>query len=149
MMIPAMWFPRLAGSWTISPDQQVYTFTLRSDSVWSDGRPITADDVRYGILRTLTSDTGSGYAFVLQMIKNAAGFSSGSITDPAQVGVEALDDTHLKITLERPDPTLLTILSLWVARPMPKWAIETWGEAWTEPSHIVTSGAHRLSEWGA
>jgi oligopeptide transport system substrate-binding protein len=139
--------PELATSWTVSPDGTVYTFTLRSDVYWTDGRPVTAGDVRYGILRTLNPATRSDYAIVLYIIKNAEAYHTGAITDPNQVGVTALDDAHLRITLEYPASYALSILSMWVARPMPQWAIEAWGNAWTEPGHIVTNGAYRLTAW--
>ena len=139
--------PELATSWTVSPDGTVYTFTLRSDVYWTDGHRVTAGDVRYGILRTLNPATQSDYAFALYIIKNAEAYNTGAITDPNQVGVAALDDTHLRITLEYPASYALSILSLWVARPMPQWAIDRWGSAWTDPAHIVTSGPYRLTEW--
>lgn len=56
--------PELATSWEVSPDSTVYTFTLRSDVYWTDGHQVTAQDVRYGILRTLNPTT-SGYAYPL------------------------------------------------------------------------------------
>jgi len=140
--------PELATSWTISPDSRVYTFTLRSDVTWSDGNPVTAQDVRYGILRTLDPATASNYAFPLAfLIKNAGDYNNGTITDPNLVGVKALDATHLEVSLEQPASYALSILSMWVARPMPKWAIEAHGSAWTEPGNIVTSGSYRLKEW--
>lgn len=140
--------PELATSWTISPDTTVFTFTLRSDVYWSDGQKVTAEDVRYGILRTLAPATASQYAYVLAfVIKNAAGYNDGTITDPNLVGVEVLGDTHLRITTNQPASFLPSILGLWVARPMPKWAIDTWGSAWTDPDHIVTNGPYRLKEW--
>jgi oligopeptide transport system substrate-binding protein len=139
--------PELATSWTVSPDGTVYTFTLRSDVYWTDGHPVTAGDVRYGILRTLNPATRSDYAYPLFIIKNAEAYNTGAITDPNQVGVTVLDDTHLRITLEYPASYALSILSMWIARPMPQWAIETWGDAWTEPGHIVTNGPYRLTEW--
>lgn len=139
--------PELATSWTASLDGTVYTFTLRNDVYWTDGRQVTAEDVRYGILRTLAPATMSSYAYPLFVIKNAEAYNNGSITDPNQVGVTALDSTHLRITLEYPASYALSILSMWVARPMPRWAIEAWGSAWTEPGHIVTNGPYRLSEW--
>ena len=140
--------PELATSWTVSSDGTVYTFTLRSDVYWTDGHQVTAQDVRYGILRTLDPATQSGYAYPLFVIKNAAAYNSGSITDPNQVGVTALDNTHLRITLEYPASYALSIFSLWVARPMPQWAIEAHGvPTWTLPANIVTNGAYRLTEW--
>jgi oligopeptide transport system substrate-binding protein len=139
--------PELATSWTVSPNGLVYNFTLRSDALWTDGRVITAGDVRYGILRSLNPATASPLAFELSIIKNAEGYNNGSITDPNQVGVKALDDTHLEITLEHPASYVLSILAMPVARPMPQWAIDAWGTAWTDPAHIVTSGPYRLKEW--
>ena len=50
--------PELATHRNMSPDGKTYTFTLRGDAVWSDGTPITAQDVRYGILRTLGNCIG-------------------------------------------------------------------------------------------
>jgi len=139
--------PELAENWTISPDGTVYTFTLRGDGTWSDGQPITAQDMRYGILRTLAPATGSAYASVLDMIKNAREYRTGAITDPEQVGVTVLDNTHLQITLQRADANLLSVLAMWVARPMPQSTIEAWGGLWTDPAHIVTSGPYRLARW--
>ncbi len=63
--------PELATTWTVSADSTVYTFTLRNDVFWSDGNPVTAQDVRYGILRSLDPATGSGYAYTLYIIRNA------------------------------------------------------------------------------
>ncbi|NCP88594.1 peptide ABC transporter substrate-binding protein, partial [bacterium] len=74
--------PELANGWTVSPDGTVYTFTLRSDVYWTDGHPVTAQDVRYGILRTLKPVTGADYAYPLGVIKNAEGYNNGTITDP-------------------------------------------------------------------
>jgi len=139
--------PELATSWTISPNGLVWTFTLRSDGRWTDGHRITAGDVRYGILRSLDPATEGGMAWALFIIRNAEDYNDGSITDPNQVGVRALDDRHLEITLESPASFALSVLAMPVARPMPKWAIDAWGSAWTDPAHIVTSGPYRLADW--
>ena len=139
--------PELATDWTVSADGLVYTFTLRSDIAWSDGRPVTAGDARYGILRSLDPATEAWQAYVLYVIEGAEAYSLVPGTDPEQVGVLALDDTHLQITLVRPAAYLPSLLSTWVARPLPEWAIDAWGDAWTEPAHIVTNGAYRLVEW--
>jgi oligopeptide transport system substrate-binding protein len=141
--------PELATGWTVSPDGTVYTFTLRSDAAWSDGHPVTAEDVRYGILRSLDPATESGYAYVLTfVVKNAGAYHDGTITDTNQVGVTAVDTTTLRVTLEGPAPHALSILSMGVARPVPRWAIEAHGvPTWTEPANIVTNGPYRLAEW--
>ena len=46
--------PALAESWDVSPDGLTYTFHLRSDAKWSDGKPVTAGDFVYAWKRVLT-----------------------------------------------------------------------------------------------
>ncbi len=139
--------PELATDWLVSPDSKVYTFTLRSDARWTDGQPVTAHDASYALLRSL--DPGNDWfgPSVLYDIVNAEEYHTGATTDPSQVGVTALDNTHLLITLERPASHLIPILANWLARPVPKHAIETWGEDWTDPARLVSNGPYRLTEW--
>jgi len=139
--------PELATGWEISPNGTVYTFTLRNDVTWTDGNPVTAQDVRYGILRTLDPAMGAYPASLLYIIKNAEAYNTGQITDPNQVGVEALDSTHLRVTLEYAASHFLSIAGMWCARPMPQWAIDAHGDSWTEPRNIVTNGPYQLAEW--
>ena len=139
--------PELATSWDISPTGLVYTFTLRSDAYWTDGHPVTAHDVEYSIKRALDPATGSWLAYVLYIIENAEDFNKGVITDPDQVGVRAIDDHHVEFTLEYPASYFLSILTMSIAKPVPRWAIEDYGEQWTEPENIVTNGPYRLTEW--
>jgi oligopeptide transport system substrate-binding protein len=141
--------PELASSWTVSPDGTVYTFTLRNDVFWTDGSPVTAGDVRYSILRILDPALQSGSAYILYLINNAQAYYQGTITDPTQVGVSVLDATHLQITLEQPGAQILSILSHWIARPLPQSVIEAHPTDWTLPANIVTNGPYRLTEWVA
>ncbi len=115
--------PELASSWDVSDDGTVYTFTLRSDATWTDGRAVTAHDARYGILRSLNPATGATYASSLFLIRNAQAYNTGVITDTSQVGVTALDDTHLRIELEHAAAYVLSLLSLSTARPLPRLAM--------------------------
>lgn len=137
--------PELAQSWNTSPDGLTYIFHLRSDAYWTDGTLVTAGDVRYGLLRTLDPATASGNANVLNPIRNAAAFNAGSITDPNQVGISLVDDFTLRIELEQPASYILSILSLGAARPMPRRAIELWGDTWTTLGHLVTNGPYGLT----
>ena len=63
------------------------------------------------------------------------------------MGVEVISDSQLRITTEFSAPEILSILGMWVARPLPETVIETWSDDWTDPEHIVTSGAYNLVEW--
>lgn len=139
--------PELANSWVMSSDATVFTFTLRSGLTWSDGNPLTAHDVRYGILRSLDPATQSDWATQLFLIENAEEYNNGTITDPDQVGITVLDYTHLRFKLEQPAAYFPSMLTMPVARPMPAWAIAAHPNDWTEPEYIVTNGAYRLTNW--
>ena len=125
--------PELATGWEVSPDGRVYIFTLRGDAYWTDGNPVTAYDVEYGVLRSLDPATGSGWGEVLLgVIEN----------------VEALDATHVRFTLTGPASYFLPMItSIGAARPQPQWAIEAYGDAWTAPENIVTNGPYKLVAW--
>lgn len=157
--------PELATSWDISEDGTVYTFHLRDDAKWvnlSGGNvtevgPVTANDVAYGILRTLDPNTASPYAYVLTTyILGAEEFNTADPTALSAeeftalrdaVGVKAVDDYTIEITLKQPAAFFPAIASLWVMRPQPQTAIETYGERWIEPGLIVTNGPYMLQEW--
>jgi len=139
--------PELAVSWTMSSDATVFTFTLRSGLAWSDGNPLTAYDVRYGILRSLDPATAADYPGMLFLIQNAEEYNAGTISDPDQVGVAVLDYTHIRFTLKEPAAYFPSTLSSPASRPVPAWAIAAHPTDWTEPAHIVTNGAYRLTAW--
>ncbi len=67
----------MASSWVQNGPATEFTFTLRSDAEWTDGSPVTADDVRYGILRSLDPVSPSPLAYVLFVIHNAQEYHDG------------------------------------------------------------------------
>jgi oligopeptide transport system substrate-binding protein len=143
--------PELAESWTISDDGTVWTFKMREDAVWSDGKPVTANDVVYSVRRAVMPETASPYAYVLYSIKNAAAINQTAIPtdtyDLETLGVKALDDYTVEFTLEAPASYFESISSMWTLRPVPSWAIEEYGDAWTDPENIVVNGPYTLVEW--
>lgn len=84
--------PELAQRWSASSDGLKWTFTMRQDVRWvqydpASGkaeikRPVTARDVEYGVKRTLDPATGSGYAYVLYVIKEGEAFNTAPVTNP-------------------------------------------------------------------
>jgi oligopeptide transport system substrate-binding protein len=160
--------PYLATEWEIGEDadgNQTWTFYLRDDVPWvkydpvtgettqevdADGNPrfVNAFDVEYGVKRTVDPATGSDYAYVTYIIKNAAAINGGdeelTIDD---LGVKALDETTLQFTLEAPAGYFSGISTMWIVKPMPQWAIEEWGDKWTEAGLISTSGPYVLETW--
>ncbi len=139
--------PELATSWEMSADAQVFTITLRSDATWSNGDSVTAYDVQYGILRSLAPDTNASWAYPLFVIQNAEAYNDGSITDPAQVGITVLDDTHIRFDLNRSAAHFISFLALPTARAMPAAVIAAHPDDWTEPANIVTNGPYELATW--
>jgi oligopeptide transport system substrate-binding protein len=143
--------PELAESWTVSEDGTVWTFNLRQDVAWSDGNPVTANDIVYSVKRAVMPETASPYAYVLYSIKNAAAINQTAIPtdtyDIESLGVKALDDYTVEFTLESPAAYFESISSMWTLRPVPSWAIEQFGDAWTDPANIVVNGPYRLVEW--
>ncbi len=143
--------PELAESWEVSDDGLVWTFNLRQDAMWSDGKPVTANDVEYSVKRAIMPETASPYAYVLYIIKNAAAINQTVIPtdtyDIETLGVDALDDYTVQFTLEAPAAYFESISSMWTLRPVPQWAIEEHGDAWTDPANIVVNGPYMLTEW--
>jgi len=139
--------PELATTWEASPDARAFTFTLRSDVTWTNGDPVTAEDVRYGLLRSLDPDIQSPGAFPLFVIQNAQAYNEGTLTDTAEVGVTVVDDTHLRFDLQEPAAYLPSIMALPTARPLPAATVAAHPDDWTEPAHIVTNGPYELASW--
>ena len=99
---------------------------------FADLGPVTAQDVEYGVKRTLDPNTASDYAYVLYMSKGGEDFNSA---DPASadldalrdaVGVKAVDDTTVEFTLNQPAAYFPSITGMWVTFPENQAAVEEW-----------------------
>ncbi|WP_084206816.1 peptide ABC transporter substrate-binding protein [Marinobacter lutaoensis] len=139
--------PGAATDWTVSDDGTVYTFHLRKDGKWSDGQPVTAHDFVFSLRRVMDPQTASTYAYILYPIKNAEAINTGKIRDLSQLGVRAIDDYTLEITLESSTPYFLELLTHYTAFPIPKHVVERYGKDWVKPGHLVSNGAYKLVEW--
>lgn len=130
----------------ISDDGLVYTFTIREDAKWSDGSDLTAGDFEYSWKRVLDPNTGARYASFLYVIKNAEAFNTGK-ANIEDVGVKALDNKTLELTLEAPTAFLGSLMTISTFYPVKKDIVEK-NENWTlDASQYVTNGAFSLSEW--
>lgn len=101
--------PGIAESWDESEDGLTYTFHLRKDAKWSDGEPITAADFEYSWKRLVNPETASPYAFIGDCLKNGQAIEQGKM-DVEELGVEAVDDTTLEVTLEHPTSYFLSLI---------------------------------------
>ena len=139
--------PGVAESWDVSPDRRTYVFHLRRGA-WSDGEPVTAQDFVYSWRRVLSPATGAQYAYQLyDYIDKAKEFYEGKTRDFGQVGIRALDDHTLCVRLRAPTPYFLDLTSFMTYLPVNRKCVETYGNHWTRPEHIVTNGPFLLSVW--
>ncbi|GGF46310.1 peptide ABC transporter substrate-binding protein [Youhaiella tibetensis] len=139
--------PGQAESWTVSDDGLTYTFKLRADAKWTDGEPVTAQNFVDAFQRLFDPKTAAEYAYLQYPIKNSSKIASGDITDFSQLGVKAIDDKTLEITLEAPTPFFLQALTHYTAFPIRKDIIEKFGDQWTQPANIVGNGPYKITEW--
>lgn len=137
--------PGMASSWDISADGKTYTFHLRNNLKFSDGNSITASDFVYSWQRLVNPKTASPYNFLLANVVNGADIISGK-KSPSTLGVKALDPHTFVVTLAAPSNVFLKSLALPNVAVVSKACIEKYGDNWTNPANIVTSGAYVLKE---
>ncbi|EHW1827201.1 oligopeptide ABC transporter substrate-binding protein OppA [Salmonella enterica subsp. arizonae serovar 40:z36:-] len=139
--------PGVAEKWE-NKDFKVWTFHLRKNAKWSDGTPVTASDFVYSWQHLADPNTASPYASYLQYghIANIDDIIAGK--KPAtELGVKALDDHTFEVTLGEPVPYFYKLLVHPSVSPVPKSAVEKFGDKWTQPANIVTNGAYKLKNW--
>ncbi|EPK7575432.1 ABC transporter substrate-binding protein [Klebsiella michiganensis] len=139
--------PRLAEKWE-NKDNTVWTFHLRPGVTWSDGTAITAQDIVWSWQRLVSPLTASPYASYPgnMHIVNGAEIAQGQKA-PETLGVKAIDDATLEVTLTQPNAAFLAMLAHPSLVPLDKVLISRYGDKWTKPEHIVTSGPYKLSQW--
>lgn len=139
--------PGVAERWENSAGK-VWTFWLRADAKWSNGEPVTAQDFVYSWQRLVDPKTASPYASYVQYahIENVDEIINGK-KPPGALGVKALDDHRLQVTLSQPVPYLLAMLAHTAMKPVNRHAVESFGEQWTRPEHYVGNGAYSLDSW--
>lgn len=139
--------PRLAEKWE-NKDNTVWTFHLRPGVTWSDGTAITAQDIVWSWQRLVSPLTASPYASYPgnMHIINGAEIAQGKKA-PETLGVKALDDATFEVTLTQPNAAFLAMLAHPSLVPLDKVLISRYGDKWTKPEHIVTSGPYKLSQW--
>ena len=140
--------PALAESWTISPDGKTYTFKIRQGVKWSDGEPLTADDVVFT------------YDQIIENPEARAGDAATFTQGGKKVPFEAIDKYTVKVTLQKPTPAFMLQMRNFI---MPKHRLEKFSveggakaadinTAWptnVAPAEVVGTGAFKLSAYTA
>jgi oligopeptide transport system substrate-binding protein len=132
-------YPSLASGWEISDDGRTYEFAIRDDLTFSDGTPLTAEDVRRSWLRLLDPSTGATAPDVLSVIVGAAERLAGAGGED-EVGVRAPDATTLVVELRYPASYFLDIVATPSAFVVPPNADAT--PTWQTPESFVGSGPY-------
>ncbi|MBL7125906.1 MAG: peptide ABC transporter substrate-binding protein [Dehalococcoidales bacterium] len=135
--------PDIAERWDVSADGRTYTFYLRKDVKFQDGREVTASDFKYSFERACRPSTGSlTAATYLGDIAGVEEMLSGKATDIS--GVRAIDDYTLQITIDTPKSYFLAKMTYPVAFVVDSNEAEQGGEWWREPNG---TGPFRLKKW--
>ncbi|MED4455417.1 peptide ABC transporter substrate-binding protein [Metabacillus fastidiosus] len=141
------------GEPEVSKDGTVYTFKIR-DTKWSNGDPVTANDFVYAWQRAIDPKIASPYGPYMMdgKIKGAAEISAAGANktdyDVSSLGVKAVDDKTLQVTLERPIPYFKSLMAFPTFYPQNKKFVEEQGEDYGKTAdNLVFNGPFVLSDW--
>jgi oligopeptide transport system substrate-binding protein len=134
--------PGVASSWSVDASGRQYTFRLRPDARWSNGKPVRAQDFIAAWQRALDPKQASPDADDLRLISGASGIISGK-SPVSALGVEADGERILIVHLEEPAPYFLQLLSHSAAYPIySDTSARSHG-----PTSWVSDGAYVLAAW--
>ena len=145
--------PGVAERWEVSDDGLTVTFYINPRARWSNGDAITAHDFVWSWQRALNPAMGNQYAYMLYPVKNAEAFASGEVEDFGEVGVKAVNDLTLEVTLNAPTPYFIQLMDHYSTFAVHRPTVEKFGgEAtrftrWTRVGNIVSNGPFNLSQW--
>jgi len=139
--------PAGALSHSVNEAGDVYTFNLRPESKWSNGDPVTAHDFVYAWQRLVDPELASPYSWFMHVmnVKNGDAIVSGDMA-PEELGVRAVDDLTLEVTLEAPTHYFALTTVHGSTFPVHRATVEAHGAEWTKPENIVVNGAYILTE---
>lgn len=134
--------PALAQRWQVDHTGAQYTFTLWPDLHWSDGAPLTAHDFVFAWRRNLHPQTHSPLAYQLYLLKGAEAYHEGSAAADT-LGIQALDDHTVQMSLEIPSPYFPYLLGDPITFPQPAHHIARHGLDWARPELLVGNGPYQ------
>jgi oligopeptide transport system substrate-binding protein len=140
--------PGQAQDWHFSNDGKTVTFTLKKGLQWSNGSPVTANDFVFAWQRAVNPKTGNNTSFVFKTanVVNAEEIIAGDKA-PSELGIKALNPLTVEISLSKPTPYFMSLMSIKTFFPVPSELVKEKGDRWTRAENIATNGAYTLSEW--
>jgi oligopeptide transport system substrate-binding protein len=140
--------PGAAEKWDILENATKYVFHLRKNAKWSNGDPVTAHDFVFSWKRALNPETKSEYAYQLYYIKGAEDYNLGKEKTPDKVGVKALDDYTLEVTLEAPCLYFLYMTAFPTYYPLNQKVVQADNEGWAaKVETYVGNGPMKMVKW--
>jgi oligopeptide transport system substrate-binding protein len=115
-------------------------------ALWSDGRPVTADDVVCGWRRIVDPGNGNAWAVYLYLLANGKEINAGK-AKPETLGAVADGPFTLRITLKAPAVHFFKLATTEALAPVPRHAVERHGRSWTRPGLMPSCGPFLLHEW--
>ncbi|HBB28332.1 MAG TPA: peptide ABC transporter substrate-binding protein [Clostridiales bacterium] len=138
--------PGDAQTWESNEEGTVWTFHL-GDNKWSDGEPVTAQQYVYSLQRSANPATGCPNGWFLSPVLNYDAISKGEM-DPSELGVKAIDEKTLEITLAHTTPAFLEMCNNTIYYPQREDKVKEWGEKYgTEPQYTIYNGPFVLESW--
>lgn len=138
--------PGDAQSWKSNDEGTVWTFTLGNNK-WSDGEPVTAQQYVYSLQRSADPATGCPNGWFLSPVLNYEAISKGEMA-PSELGVKAIDEKTLEITLTSAMPAFLEMCNSTIYYPQREDKMKEWGEKYgTEAEYTVYNGPFVLESW--
>lgn len=132
---------------TVSDDGLTYTFKLRDDATWSNGDPVTANDFVFAWQRLVDPATGASYAYLAENIENAPEIMTGD-KSPSELGIKALSDYELQITLTQPTPYFNSLLAFSPFLPQNEAFVEEQGTQYgTTSEAVLANGPFVMEDW--
>ncbi len=147
-----------AESWEPNDDASVWTFHLREGNTgWSNGDPVTAHDFVWSFARLLDPETANVYGFIMYDVKNGEAFNTGTeieidgetrVPTADDLGLKALDDWTLEMTLEGPRANLPQKVAYIACMPAHRPSVEEHGADWALGEvPLVSNGPFKLDLW--
>lgn len=137
----------LATSTKVSKDGLQYTFKLRTNDKWSNGKPVTAKDFVYSWRRTADPKTASEYSYLFEGIKNFDEIQKKQLS-PDKLGVKAIGNNKLVVTLSKPVPYFKLLVAFPVFFPEQASVVNKYGNDYgTSSSKTSYNGPFKLVGW--
>lgn len=144
--------PDLAESYEVSDDGLVYTFKIRDDANWSNGDPVTAQDFVYGWQRVVDPEIASEYNWIMETanIVNGNCYDTESGLTKEDLGVKALDEKTLEVTLTKPTGFFLSLMTFPPFFPANQKFVESCGDQYAlSVDNVLNCGPYNFTGWTA